>query len=60
MSWKTILTDKVVLFNAGTLSITFMDVQDVLKIMLLCISIIYTLIRTFKELRTKKNDEKKS
>lgn len=55
--WKQIINDKVVLLNASTISISFMNVQDVLKITLLTISIIYTLIRTFNEL--KKNDEKK-
>ena len=57
MSIKEIISDKVVLLNAGTLSITFMDIQDILKIILLIVSLIYTLIRTFNEL--KKNDEKK-
>jgi hypothetical protein len=53
---KQLITDKVILLNTGAITISFMDVEYMLKITLLLISIAYTLIRLYKE--TKKSDEK--
>lgn len=43
---KEFLTDKVLLVNAGALSVTtFMELQEILKILLLITSIIYTIYK---------------
>lgn len=54
-----LINDKVILLNAGALSITFMDVQEILKILVLVTSLIYTSIRLYRELNKKnqKTDE---
>ena len=52
---KELLTDKVILLNTGAITISFMDVEFVLKIILLSVSIAYTLVRLYKE--TKKSDD---
>jgi len=52
---KELLTDKVILLNTGAITISFMDVEFILKIILLSVSIAYTLIRLYKE--TKKSDD---
>ena len=51
---KQLIHDKLVWLNAGVITISFMDIEDILKIVLLLISIVYTLIRTFNELKNKK------
>jgi hypothetical protein len=43
---KEFLTDKVLLVNAAALSVTtFMELQEILKILLLITSIIYTIYK---------------
>lgn len=55
---KDIINDKVILLNTGTLTLSFMDIEEILKLFLLSISIIYTLIRIYNEyLKYNKNDE---
>jgi len=54
---KQIINDKVILLNSGALTVSFMNVEMVLKLLLLTISIIYTGIRIYKEI-CKKDDEK--
>ena len=55
---KDIINDKVILLNTGTLTLSFMDIEEILKLLLLSISIIYTLIRIYNEyLKYNKNDE---
>ncbi len=52
---KELLTDKVLLLNTGALSVTmFTEIQEILKIILLIISISYTII---KMIRNKKGDD---
>lgn len=52
---KELLTDKVLLLNTGALSVTmFTEIQEILKIILLIISIAYTII---KMIRNKKGDD---
>jgi len=54
---KEIIHDKVILFNLSTITMSFMNIQEVLKIILLLMSIIYTLYRIIGEYR-KQNEEK--
>lgn len=54
---RQIIHDKVLLLNASTLTLSFMNIQEVLKIILLLVSIIYTLYRIFGEYK-KQNKEK--
>lgn len=55
---KDIINDKVILLNTGTLTLSFMDIEEILKLILLSISIIYTLIRIYNEyLKYNKKDE---
>jgi len=54
---KQFIHDKVLLLNASTLTLSFMNIQEVLKIILLLVSIFYTLYRIFGEY--KKQNEKK-
>jgi len=42
---KQIIWDKVMLFNAGALTLSFMEIESLLKIVLLIVSIVYTIIR---------------
>lgn len=54
---KNIINDKVILFNTGALTISFTDVEAILKIILLSASILYTFYRILGEYR-KQNEEK--
>jgi len=54
---KSIINDKVILLNTGALTISFTEVEAILKIILLGASIIYTLYRIIGEYR-KQNQEK--
>jgi hypothetical protein len=49
---------KLYLLNSFTLAISFANVEAVLKIILLIVSIVYTLYK-INELQTKKNDDRK-
>ena len=49
---KEIITDKVILCNAGAITISFMDVEQTLKIILLLASIIYTFTKLYNEYKT--------
>lgn len=54
---KQIIHDKVILLNAGAFTISFMDIQEILKIILLLASIIYTICRIFGEYKKQKHRE---
>lgn len=45
MCMKQIIWDKVMLLNAGALTLSFMEIESLLKIVLLIVSIVYTIIR---------------
>ena len=53
---KQIINDKVLLLNSGTLTISFMNVEMVLKLILLTISILYTGLRIYKEICKQKDN----
>ena len=42
---KDFILDKVMLLNAGAMTLSFMEIESLLKIVLLIISIIYTIIK---------------
>lgn len=52
---KQFVIDKVLLFNTAAITLSFMNIEYVLKILLLSLSIIYTIVRLYKE--TKKSDD---
>lgn len=54
---RQIINDKVILLNSGALTVSFLNVEMVLKLLLLSVSIIYTVIRIYREI-CKRNDEK--
>ena len=54
---KSIINDKVILLNTGALTISFTEVEAILKIILLSASILYTFYRILGEYR-KQNQEK--
>ena len=43
-------------FNSITLAISFSNVEATLKIILLCASIVYTIMKTIELIKAKKND----
>lgn len=46
---KEFITDKVLLFNTGAMTVTmFTELQEVLKVILLIASIVYTIIKMLK------------
>lgn len=45
MSMKQIMWDKVVLLNTGVFTLSFMEIESLLKIILLIVSILYTIIK---------------
>lgn len=49
---RQFISDKVILCNAGALTISFTQVENTLKIILLLASIVYTLTRIYKEYDT--------
>jgi len=54
---REILTDKVILCNAGAITISFMDIEQTLKIILLSASIVYTLVKLYKEYKHINDDK---
>ena len=42
---KNLIMDKVLMFNAGITALTFTEIEEVLKIILLICSIAYTIIK---------------
>lgn len=46
-------------FNSITLAISFSNVEATLKIILLCASIVYTIMKTIELIKAKKNDNKR-
>lgn len=53
----SIVNDKVILLNTGAITLSFLDVELALKLLLLSFSIIYTVIRTYKEVCKSKGDK---
>lgn len=49
---------KLGIFNAITLGVSFTHVEDSLKLLLLLLSIVYTIMKIDEIRRKKKNDEK--
>jgi hypothetical protein len=49
---KCLLHDRVLLFNTSAITISFMEVEQILKILLLSVSIVYTITRLYNEYRT--------
>jgi hypothetical protein len=49
---------KLYFFNAITMALSFSNIENFLKIILLVASIFYTLLKTVETLRNKKNDDK--
>lgn len=45
MFMKEIIWDKVMLLNLSTITLSFMEIESLLKIVLLIVSIIYTIIK---------------
>ena len=45
MIMKQIIWDKVMLLNAGVMTLSFVEIESLLKIVLLIISITYTIVR---------------
>lgn len=52
---KQLVIDKVLLFNTAAITLSFMNIEYMLKILLLSLSITYTIVRIYKE--TKKSDD---
>ena len=44
--------------NTLTMAISFSNVESTLKILLLCVSIVYTIMKIIELLKNKKNDNK--
>jgi len=49
---------KLYFFNAITMALSFSNIENFLKIILLIASIFYTLLKTVETLRKKNNDNK--
>ena len=49
---------KLYSLNSITMAISFSNVESTLKILLLCVSIVYTVMKTIELLKNKKNDTK--
>jgi len=45
MFMKQIIWDKVMLINAGVITLSFVEIESLLKILLMIVSIIYTIIK---------------
>jgi hypothetical protein len=54
---REILTDKVILCNAGAITISFMDIEEILKLILLSASLLYTLVKLYKEYKDINDDK---
>ena len=48
---------KIYGFNSITMAISFSNVEATLKILLLCASIVYTILKTIELIKQKKNGE---
>ena len=57
---SVILNDKTLISNGAVLSISFTNVEMILKIILLTASIVWTGIRIYKEFKNKYKDEGKN
>ena len=57
---QVILGDKMLITNGAVLSLTFTDIEMILKIILLVGSIVWTGIKIYQELKNKKDDEGKN
>lgn len=57
MMLRQLISDKVLLLNTSAITASFMDIEYVLKIILLSISILYTGIKIYMDY-CKRNDEK--
>ena len=53
---SAILNDKTLITNGGVLAITFTNLEMLLKILLLSLSIAWTLIKIYQELNKKKDE----
>ena len=54
---KQVLTDKVILLNTGAITVSFLDIEQTLKLILLSASIIYTIIRIYGEVSKPKGEK---
>lgn len=52
---RELVMDKVLLLNTAAFTLSFMNIEYMLKILLLSLSIAYTIVRLYKE--TKKSDD---
>ena len=48
---KTIITDRLLMINAGVFTLSLTNIEYTLKILLILISIVYTAIKIYKELK---------
>lgn len=46
--------------NSVTMAISFSNVEATLKILLLCVSIVYTIMKTIELIKNKKNNDNKT
>ena len=51
---------KIYGFNSLTFAISFSNVEATLKIILLCASIVYTIMKTIELIKNKKNNDNKT
>ena len=51
---------KIYGFNSLTFAISFSNVEATLKIILLCASIVYTIMKTIELIKNKNNDDNKT
>jgi len=54
---KCLLHDRVLLFNTSAITISFLEVEQMLKIILLTTSIIYTVVRLYSEYKNIKKEK---
>lgn len=48
---------KIGIINALTMAVTFTNIESILKIVLLLVSIVYTILKTKDMIRSRKNSE---
>jgi hypothetical protein len=58
MKIQDILSDKVILINLTSITISFANIEMILKLMLLCTSIVYTIMKIIElyQKKYKKDD----
>jgi len=58
MKIQDILSDKVILINLTSITISFANIEMILKLMLLCTSIVYTIMKIIElyQKKCKKDD----